>query len=143
MKFDLHWFDVSSYLASGQQPSAMLPRPLGDNPSAITRNQVRRGTFWVPQSPIIAGQRVAWSVTQAGDNVRIPINAYQVPYVEEAGLVAIGAEIGMRALTNLLLAKNLRPSPDYDITLVMGKQVDTLPDNKGRRIYVGMSIRTE
>jgi len=143
MNFELNFIDVSENLIKREQPSYLVRRPVVGDPNAtrISTDLARTGVFWVPQSALVHGGDANWSKTSSGELVRVPIHAYRVPFVEQAGIAAVGTEIGMRAMADLVITK--RVIEIKEVRLIVGQDVTKLPDDTGYRIYMGMTIRTE
>jgi len=144
MNFNLHWIDVSEALQKQVQPRAILERPQvgGKNRAANagifgTARVGRQGEFWVP-SNAITEPAIKWEVTNQGDHVSIPLNAYRTPEQAKGWLVAAAMEHGLRA--GFDLGRRCHKQP-VEITLVLGHKVDAVEE--GYRFYLGLSVQVE
>lgn len=144
MKFVNHTINIDENWRDGKQPTFALARPSFKNPDSATPVSRRVGTFWVPESPIIAGKPVKWSLTRIGDHVRIPLNAYIVRG-SRSDLAASYVELGVRAVNNLMMANHFTPyqAREWELHLVQGTQAIETQDHPGWRYAVGLAIRTE
>jgi len=150
MKVNLHRVDVTKQVADGVKPPAIVfPRPKTKNPDSATPVSQTVGSFWVPETMVIAGQPLAWKVTRTGDHVRVPVYAYQIQATGPEGLVFAGTELGMRALNNLMISKNFTPrhAAEWEINVFFGDSPEKLIHEQGHeqgwRYLVGLAIRTE
>lgn len=149
MQFAVRWIDLTENLQSGRQPQLMLERPLlhgNDKRGGVFANAevARKGEFWTPQSAMISTDpafEVEWSKTKAGQYVRVPLHAYRTPSRALSWILAIGTEIGMRAIDSL---KDRVRKPLGQVVLALGNEcTDLSPTADAFRCYIGISIQLE
>ena len=145
MKTELHWIDVSDNLAKREQPVHLFDRPkvgTGNPGSSVipSHRTGRTGVFWVPLNTITDGEPVKLACTRQGDHVRVPVNAYRVPFRANASLVAVGIEIGLRAAM-ALKEEDMRLNI-IETRIIMGHEVHEMENNTWR-CYIGIALRTE
>lgn len=143
MKFDVRWLDVRTNLLTEQQPVYMLERPLlrgSDSKGGVfnVAEVARAGTFWVPQTPVVAEQ-VSWVMTEIEQWVRVPIHAYRTNERALASIWGLGIQIGMASIESLRCYTQEIP---LVATLVLGHEVtDMLSDTNAFRCYIGVAIQ--
>lgn len=145
MNIHYTWLDVSENLARREQPVAVLRRKLlhGEraNGGVFANAQVARvGRFWVPVTPLTGDAPAEWSLTDAGDLVRVPISAYRTQNASEASVFACGLSVGLRAMQQFYEKTG---EPARQLHMYLGHQCDPLPGHEAYRCYVGLAIRTD
>jgi hypothetical protein len=143
MEFEVVWMDVRPNLLSGEPPAHMQARPLahGDKakvPGWRVAEVARVGEFWVPQGPLFPA--VEWTVSKAGDFVRVPVFAYKTSFPSLAHIFGLGVQVGLAALADL---RNRTGDVPIGVLLVLGHEcTDLRPAEERFRCYVGLSVRT-
>lgn len=143
---EIHWVDINPHLASGDRtpPHFYLERPLlhGDKPNNGGMYNVaevaRKGTFWTLTTPVGTGKPV-WTLTSAGQFVRIPIYAYSVAMSNGAVILGAGFELAVRFTEAL---RQQTPVEIETLHLALHTETHNLPDN-GVRLYAGVSVEVK
>lgn len=146
LTFDVTWVDVSRYLAVGQQPAFVIPRPEThgqSKPWAGPTDQARVGTFYVPKfHPFdqIPPDETRWVFTRRGEMVRVPVWAFKTVARGRAALFGLGVQIGAEVLAGFARDVGV---PPVCVHLLLGHDVTDLHPEDAERAYVGVAIRTE
>lgn len=143
LTYDAEWVDVSKFLLEGVQPVAISKRPYahsGGKAWAGSTQVGQMGEFWVPETHLF-DERVLWRHTKIGEAVRIPMFPYDTGFRVHSALVAVGVQIGMVSLLEMM--KHTRDTPLH-VKLVLGEQVtDLSPAEEKFRCYIGIAIQTK
>lgn len=145
MKFETCYVDVNPYLATGQQPVSLIERQLpqghGTQGSLLRVTETGRcGTFWVPDGHLLASDSLSWSMTETGQYVRVPIEAYRTQEKALATLLGLALQIGMVAVDSLRQYTSDRPQV---VTLLLGHECPVTEDGQAFRCFIGVAIRTK
>lgn len=144
IRFDVHWFDPTTHLQTGEQPVAMLERPLasGTRPKKdymLVAEVGRLGRYWVPESPIFA-ESVEWTLTADGTHVRVPVFSYRTRAQALAAIFGTGVQVGMAALEQLRARTN---ESIIEIVLILGHDCPPVNNPEGYACFIGITIRTK
>lgn len=117
MKFIDKYIDVDQHIERKQQPIFMLDFTPGKEYHVATTS--------------IATEDIEWSISRAGDKVRIPIFAYKTVEKADTSVWGAGIQCGLRAI------HSWGDKPD-SVVLIFGDKCHEVEE--GYRVYLGLAM---